>query len=250
MRAVFIQKPLELRVEVPGDQIIQGSAVPCTLSVKNHGDSPFSCHDLTLRLALADLKKIKAKAADACVTLGEAQLDREITIAPGASVSFSWEFAGDRNAPITDKSQSPYLVFGTATEGAVLGQQPITVVMHPHYRALFDTLETVFSFINKGESWKDGRTSVKYKAPDIRKLSLVEEMTVSARFVDDSLEVLYAFKIKKFEAGAQSLNVKRGKAELTQVWTPSQYLFGDGFIRQEFLDRSIEEALSTVATGF
>jgi hypothetical protein len=250
MRGIYIQKPLEFRVEVPGDRIAQGSPVTCTLSVKNHGETPFSCHDLVLRLALADLKKIKSKAPDARAMLGEAQLERGATIAPGESVSFSWEFLGDKNFPISDKSQSPYLIFGNATEGAALGQQPISVVMHPHYRALFDTFETVFSFINKGESWKDGRTSVKYKAPDIRKLSLVDEMAVSVRFVDDSLEVFYSFKVKKFEAGAQSLNVKRGKAEVTQVWPPSQYLFGDGFIRQEFVDRSIEEALSTVATGF
>jgi hypothetical protein len=121
--------------------------------------------------------------------------------------------------------------------------------MHPHYKAIFDTFETVFSFINKGASWKGGYTSVKYKAPDIRKLSLVEEMSVGVRFVDESLEVIYTFKIKKFEAGAQSLNVTKGKAEVVQTWAPSEYLFGGGFIRQEFVDKKIEEALSVVSTG-
>ena len=75
-------------------------------------------------------------------------------------------------------------------------------------------------------------------------------MNVGVRFVDESLEVIYTFKIKKFETGAQSLNVTKGKAEVDQTWAPSEYLFGGGFICQEFVDKKIEEALSVVATGF
>lgn len=250
MRGVFIQKPLEFRLEVPLETATQGEKVPCTVTVKNHGADPAPLSHLSLELALGNVKKVKAKADDAFSTIAKASCDRSTTVEPGGQASFQWNFALDSNAPISDKSQTPYVLYGNAESPALLGQQPLTVTIHPHYKAIFDTFETVFSFINKGESWKDGYTSVKYKAPDLRKFSLVEEFSASVRFVDSALEVLYVFKVKKFDATAQALATKKGKAEVVQTWTPEQYLFGEGFIRQEFVEKSIEEALSVVATGF
>ena len=250
MRGVFIQKPLEFRLEVPLDAAIQGEKVPCTVTVTNHGSVPIPLSQISLTLAVGALKKVKAKADDAFEVLSEGNFDRSTTLAPGSQSTFVHDFALDRNAPISDRSQTPYLLYGNADQDAFLGQQPLTVKMHPHYKAIFDTFETVFSFINKGESWKDGYTSVKYKASDLRKFSLVEEFTASVRFVDSALEVLYVFKVKKFDATAQGLAATKGKAEVAQTWTPEQYLFGEGFIRQEFIEKSIDEALSVVATGF
>lgn len=250
MRGVFIQKPLEFRLEVPIETATQGEGVPCAITVKNHGNEPAPLKELSLRLALGNLKKIKAKAEDAFEVVASAELERSICVEPGGQTSVSWDFALDRNAPVSDKSQSLYLLYGNADSSALLGQLPLTVRMHPHYRAIFDTCETVFSFINKGESWKDGYTTVKYKAPDLRKFTLVDEITIGVRFVDDSLELLYSFKIKKLEATAHSLNFKKGKAEVVQTWTPQQYIFGGGFIRQEFIEASLDEAFSVVATGF
>lgn len=250
MRGVFIQKPLEFRLEVPLETAMQGEKVPCAVAVKNHGADAVPLSQISLQLALGNLKKVKAKAEDAFEVISKAEFDTGVSIAPGAQVSFNWDFTLDRNAPISEKNQTPYLLYGNSDQSALLGQLPLTVKMHPHFKAIFDTFETVFSFINKGESWKGGYTSVKYKAPDIRKLSLVDEMNVSVRFVDDSIEVLYAFKIKKLEATSTNLNFKKGKAEVAQTWAPEQYLFGGGFIRQEFVEKSIDDALSVVATGF
>jgi hypothetical protein len=249
MRGVLIQKLLEFRLEVPLEVATQGEKVPCTVTVKNHGGEPVSLPHISLELALGDLKKVKAKSGDAFTLISAADFDRSTSLGSGAQAVFTHEFILDRNAPISNKAATPYLLYGDAEERTMLGQLPLTVTMHPYLRSVFDTFETVFSFINKGESWKDGYTSVKFKAPDLRKLSLVEEMSVGARFVDESLEVIYAFRIKKFEAGAQSLNVKKGKAEVVQHWASSDYLFGGNFIRQEFVEKMIEEALAVVSTG-
>ena len=205
---------------------------------------------LSLELALGVLKKVKAKDEGAFEPLVQAQLDRSVVVSPGMPVAVSWEFELDRNAPISDKNQTPFLLYGNSEQRTLLGNLPLTVKMHPHVRAICDTCETVLSLINKGESWKDGYTLVKYKAPDLRKFSLVDEIVVGVRFVDDALEVLYTFKVKKIDATAQSLNFKKGKAEVAQTWTPQDYLFGGGFIRQEFVDKMLDEAFAVVATGF
>ncbi len=201
MRSVFIQKPLEFRLEVPLETAVQGQPVPCTLTVKNHGAEPAPLPQLSLVLGLGVLKKVKAKAEDAFEILDRARLDRAQVVVPGGQIVSSWEFTLDRNAPISDKNQNGY-------------------------------------------------TIVKYKAPDLRKFSLVEEILIAVRSVEDALEVVYTFKVKKIDATATTLNFKKGKAEVTQTWMPQDYLFGGGFIRQEFVERMLDEAFSVVATGF
>ena len=250
MRGVFIQKPLEFRLEVPIEFATQGDTVPVSLTVKNHGSESVALSALSLELALGNLKKVKAKADDAFEELVQSELDQTSVISPGSESSFSWSFALDRNSPISDKNQAPYFLYGNSVVRSHIGQLPLTVKMHPHYKAIFDTCETVFSLINKGESWKGGYTGVKYKAPDLRKFSLVDEIVIGVRFVEDSLELVYSFKIKKLEATSTNLNFKKGKAEVVQTWRPQDYLFGGGFIRQEFVEKMLEEALSVVATGF
>jgi hypothetical protein len=250
MRSVYIQKSLEFRLEVPLEVATQGEAVPCALTVKNHGSEPAPLSQFSLQLALGILKKVKAKAEDAFQILEQGELDRTQIVPPGGQVVSSWQFMLDRNAPLTEKNQTPFLLYGNGQESSTLGQIPLTVTMHAHIRAIFDTCETVFSLINKGESWKDGYTFVKYKAPDLRKFSLVEEILIGVRFVDDALELVYTFKVKKLDATAHSLNFKKGKAEVSQTWTSQDYLFGGGFIRQEFVEKMLDEAFSVVATGF
>ena len=250
MRGVSIQKPLEFRLEVPIETATQGDVVPCAMSVKNQGSEPVTLFEFTLQLALGNLKKVKAKGDDAFELLDRAELNRSLTVAPGEQLSVSWDFKLNKNSPLSDKNQTPYLLYGNGESSALLGQLPLTVKMHPHYRAVFDTCETVLSLINKGETWKDGFTTVKYKAPDLRKFSLVDEILVSVRFVENSLEVIYQFKVKKLEATATSMNFKKGKAEVAQTWTAEEYLFGGGFVRQEFVEKMLEEAMAVVTTGF
>jgi len=115
---------------------------------------------------------------------------------------------------------------------------------------IFDTMTTVFNFLNKGESHKNGRTTAKLKAPDSRRLSLVDELALSAWFDDaDALMLHFHFSVKKFEHSASSVNVKKGKVEASLKLEPTEYLFGGGFIRQEFVEARIENALSEVSSG-
>jgi hypothetical protein len=251
MRSIFIQKPLEFRLEVPIEFGGQGDPAPCTLSVRNHSEERVPLSELSLQLALGDLKKVKAKDAQAFRVLATAELDRSAVLMPNASLSVVWDLVLDINAPITDKAQSLFFLYGNSSSTSLLGQLPLTVKMHPHLRAIFDTCETVFGLSNRGESWRDGFTTVKFQAPDLRKFSLVDEISIGARFVDGgAVELIYNFKVKKIAATAHSLNFKKGRVEVAQTWRSEEYLFGGGFIRQDFIDKSLEEAFSAVATGF
>ncbi len=250
MRSIFIQPPLELRLEVPGDSFMQGQEVPCTFSVKNHGSSPVLLERPTLLLSLGQFKKVKAKDQNAFETLTVGEVERGSEVPAGGELSFRHRFTLDRNSPITDKSVSPFILFGVSSDPATLGQLLLTVAPHPEIRSVFDSLTTVFSFVNKGETWKAGETIAKLKAPDAKRFSMLEELNLSCKFDGDALLLTYSFTVKKFENVMVKVAVKRGKAEVSQRWERSDYIFGDGFVRQEFVEKMVDQALSVVASGF
>lgn len=250
MRSILIQSPLEFRLEVVGDEFSQGSAVPCTLTIKNHSPLEVTVTAPALRLVLGNLKKAKAKDSRAFQALATTELERGIEVAPGSEISLNHTFPLDTNFPISDKSQSPFLLFGNEADALALGQALLTVSPHPTVRSVFDSLTTVFSFVNKGETWKAGETTVKLKAPDAKRFSMLEELNLSCKFDGDALLLTYSFTVKKFENVMVKVAVKRGKAEVSQRWERSDYIFGDGFVRQEFVEKMVDEALSVVASGF
>jgi hypothetical protein len=248
MRGITIQPPLEFRLEVTGDSFEQGARVPCSLTVKNHGDTVVTLAAPALVLTEANLKKVKAKDEGAFETVASAELEKGVEVSAKSEVRFEHTFELDKNVAITDKSQSPYLLYGNGSSPASLGQVLLTVTPHAHFRSIFDSLTTVFSFVNKGETSKGGWTTVKLKAPDARKFSMVEELNLSCRFDGDVLDVRYLFSVKTFEGVAVMMEVRKGKNEVLQHWQPSDYLFGGGFIRQEYVEQAVDEALSTVTT--
>lgn len=249
MRGLFLKESLEFRLEVPGDIFTQQSQVACTLFIKNRGSSDVRVDTPTIHLTLGHLKKIKSKDESAFEILQSAELERGIEVQPGTEVSLPHTFSLDANFPITDKQQSPYLLYGDSTPLGALGHLLLTVHPHPHIRALFDTLTTAFSFINKGETSKNGWTSVKLKPPESRKMSFVEELNLSARFVQDSLELEYLFTIKKFDTSMTTVDVKKSKTKVAQALPASEYLFGGNFLCQEYIEQQIELALNEVSSN-
>ena len=249
MRGIFLQHPLEYRLDVPGNSFTQGAQAPCSLTIKNHSEAAVTITPPTITLSLGNLKKIKARADDAFESIEMAQLSCDTTVAQRGEISAPCTFSLDRNAPISDKNQSLYLLYGSNSDTQSLGQLLLTVHPHPHVRTIFDTMTTVFNFINKGESSKGVLTTAKLKAPDSRRFSFVEELNLSASFVADALELNFLFTVKKFDHGTAKVGVKKAKTEVRKTLPANEYLFGGGFVRQEYIEQAIESALSEVSSG-
>lgn len=249
MRGLFIQRSLEFRLDVQGDTFEQGQPVACTLKVVNRGPTAVTLISPTLSLALGDLKAVKAKDPVAFEPIEQAELERDVELAPGAELAMQHTFNLGVNAPIAEKSRSPYLLYGDSDDVTALGQLPLAVTPHKYLRTIFDTLTTVFSFIPKGESSKNGWTTVALKPPDSRSMSFVDQLALSARFVNEDLEVSFLFSVKKLDASQTKVGVKKAKTEVTQTWKRADLLFGGEFIRQEFVEARVQEALNEVSSG-
>ncbi len=249
MRGLFLQNSTEVRLDVQGDSFEQGQAVPCTLTLTNRGSQAVTLAAPTLRLALGDAKLVKAKDPAAFLAISSAELARGLELLPGRAEALSHSFQLDINAPISEKAKSPFLLYGESNEVSSLGQLPLTVVPHKHLRAIFDTFTTVFGFVTKGESSKNGWTSVKLKPPESRAMSFVDEVNLSARFNDDELQLSFLFSVKKLDASQATVGVRKAKTEVSQRWPRANLLFGGDFVRQEFVEEKIRDALAEVSSG-
>lgn len=249
MRGLFIQHQLEFLVEAQGEGWHQEDRLSCALSVKNRGASPQPLADPGLYLALGDIKKIKQKDPAALKVVAAAELQAPAELAPGTQVKCPWEFVIDKNAAITDKGQSLYLVFGSGQSLETMGQLPVTVQPHPHIQVLLRILETTFRFVVKGQKSSKGRVQVKLKPSTAKRFTTVDDLVLSCWFEGEELVLHYLFHIKKFEATAATIGVAKKQREFDQRLTVSQYLFPGGAVNHEPLEAAVSEALKEIESG-
>jgi hypothetical protein len=86
----------------------------------------------------------------------------------------------------------------------------------------------------------------KFKPPSGMSYPTLEQLTLGASFEKDSLLLRYMFKVKKLEATATTLGLKKGKSSLEQTIPCSDYLFPGGLMNHDPLESKLEEALSKV----
>lgn len=248
MRGVFIHQQLEYRVEMPKDGAVQGDTLPTTFSVKSHSAAPQTLDKLILELTFGDLKKLKAGEGK-YDTISAATVDAPWTIAPGEQKSVTWSFALDRNSPISSKSDSPFFRFGA--EPGICTQVPVSVLSHPHVRAIYEILETSFQFILQGEKWSKGWVEAKFKPSSSKRFSMVNGLTLGSRFVEQGLELKFKFAVKKFEgADANAVKIGKGATDVIKRLEESEYLLSGGFINHTAIEKTLAEALEVVASGF
>jgi hypothetical protein len=246
MKATFIHEQIEYRLEVEGDEKIQGDSLKGVFVLKNHNGTHRTIAAPYVHLAIGEIKKVKERAADAFEVTSSAGDMRGVEIPPEGETRFPFAFQLERNATITDKAQSVFLLFGSE-EGAT-GELRVTVRMHPHIRALVELLESSHQFVYKGEKSSNGWVRVKLKPPSARRMSLVNELTLSARFDGDALELEYLFAVKRLDASVSSLAMKRAKEVVLQRFDPSEYLVGGQYLDHQFLVEKAGAAIATVAS--
>ncbi len=246
MKGIFIHDQIEFRLEVAGDEFHQGDTLECSISAKNHSTSTRNVPAMRLELVRADLPKIKQKAENAFETIASAGIPAPGDLAPQEVKNYSWSFPLEKNAPISDKSRSLCLIFGIPDATEYL---PARILPHRHFRQIFLIMESAFQFVLKGQKSTDGWITGKLRPPSSRRLSLVEELLLSLRFEGNALAVKYIFKVKKFEATAATVGIKKGRNEVNQLLEESEYMLSREHINHDALQTRIEEALSTVATA-
>src|SRR5690606_3494531 len=130
-------------LEIPGEAWSQGDALKGQLSVKNHGQEKIDLDSYGVALALGNMKKVKARDEKG-LDVSESKLFEGVSVAAGQSVQLEFHFSLLSNGPITDKTNSPYLVYGDLQKKE--GHLQLTVEPSKTFKPLLDVLDVFFRF--------------------------------------------------------------------------------------------------------
>lgn len=241
MKGTYFQKPLEFRLEVEGESWSQGDPVQGTLIIKNHGPEAIATDDMRVQLAYGELKKVRAKDASTFEIMATSEVGGG-KVEPQKELRHSWRFETDRNAPITDKTDSLFLLYGQGTPEK-LGQLQLIFNPYSLIQEFVERLKLTYRFVVKSQKSNKGWVEVKFAAPAAKAFATLEGLILNFRFDGEALEVRYQFQIKKIEATAASMDMKKEKKQVTQRLEKNHYLTPSGRVNHDQLEASIREAV-------
>lgn len=244
MKGTFFSKPLECGLRVEGESWRQGEPIAGTLVVKNHGAAAVP-ESFQVQLAKGRIKKVHQKVSGAFKILATSQAPAT-ELAPGGEMSHEWKFESDRNVPITDNSESLFLLYGQVTEPEKMGHLQVTVKPAPVIEAFLSAFQSSCRFVVKG--LKAGKKGVEAKLapPDSQTFMMLDYMVVSFRFEGETLHVDYVFNVKDVRASSSAVEVKKKKKEFEQVLAPGEYRLSSGHFNTHRLDAAATEAVKQV----
>jgi len=244
MKGVFIHEQLEYRIEVPLDDVSQGDGFVCTFTIKNHTAAPKKLDGLQLALACGDSKMRFGEKGSPAI-LRSAPLGPAWELAEQQQHSMSWPVTLDRNCVISEKSQTLFMSYGRIS--GMLNTLALTVKPHVYLRSIVEILESSFQFVPKAQRSVGGWVETKLKPPSARRLSLVNELLLGFRFEEDGIALRFRFTVKKFDTSANTMKVGKGVSEV-EIKLAESALVRFGAIDHALVEKTIEEALQTVAT--
>jgi hypothetical protein len=230
MKGVFFQKPLEFSLNINGESWKQGDEISGSLTVKSHS-AEAAPPSAQVHLAYGHLKKAHAKDP------------RAFEILASSTASPDWTFKTDRNAPITDSVHSLFILYGTGEDLSKFGH--LQLVVHPYWviQEFLKELEVGFRFVLKNMKSNKGLLEAKIAPPTSRSFAAVEQAVLSFRFKDEWLEVEATFDVKKIEASAASVDMKKEKKAFQKSYSSADYLTPSGRFNHERMEVAIREIL-------
>jgi hypothetical protein len=233
MKGLFFQKPLEFSLNVNGESWKQGDEISGSLNVKSHAPGT-EISAAQVHLAYGHLKKAHAKDPAA------------FTVLESATASPEWKFQTDRNAPITDSTHSLFLLYGAGEDLSKYGH--IQLIMKPYWviEDFLKELQVGFRFVIKTMKSSKGVLDVKVAPPDSRSFAALEQAFLSFYFEGDILNVEARFDVKKIEATAASVDMKKEKKAFQKSFSALDYLTSSGRFNHVRMEAAIREILEIV----
>lgn len=222
MRGLYFAKPLEYRLEVPGNEFVQGTPLRGTLIVTNRDTKALSGLSLNVGLAYGVVKTLKAEGASALRILERTTLAEDFALNPGEERRAEWELPLHPMAPIQSKEASPFLLYGGNLEAPESrGQIDLPVQLAPPLRAFLTTLENHFAFELRGCHCEDGILEGRFKPP--ASYPTLEELTVLIGLEPESVRIEFQGRGKGFKLGAEGGLQTKKRAGVRSVPT-AQFL--------------------------
>ena len=252
MKATFFQQSLEYKLEVSGEQWTQGQALQGQLIIKNHQSHEVSLEGVGLYWALGNLKKVKGKAADAFQDMQSVSVGSQKTLDKSQATSpIPWELTLPLNGPITDNSQSPYLILKNG-QGEIIGHLQLQVQPHAVFEDFAQILVLNDRFVIKHRKNQKRQVEYKLAPPGGKKFSSIDHILLRFQIgsEDQDLKVAYEITTKEIDSDGNGMKVKKVKKKINQCLSSSDYRAFNGRLKPEKPQALIEETVGNYRERF
>lgn len=245
MRALFFARPLEYRLEVPGEEFIQGQGLAGTLCVTNRDSTPHKKLSLEIGLAYGVFKDIKESGNKALQILERARVADGFSLKPGEEKKADWELPLGNDAPTLSKEGGPFLVYGAdlSVVGA-RGQIDLPVELSPPASAFITTLENHFAFEARSRKCTGGVVEVRLKPP--ASYPALEELTVLMRIDEKTVKLELRGKSRGLKAGEPGTLISRKKSVKTSI-PLAKFGFGGALLNRALYRETVDTLLPQIA---
>lgn len=201
MKAMHFAKPLEYRVELPGDEFIQGVTLEGSLSVTNRDKVAIKGLKLEIGLAYGDFKEMKDSGAGVLSILQRIELAKGINLKPQEEKRVEFQLPLAPTTPIQSKTGGPFLLYGGNIETPqTRGHVDLPIELSPSFAGFLSTLENHFAFETKASESLEGVIEARLKPPG--SYPTLEELTVTFRPGSKDVEVEFYGKGRGLKRGA------------------------------------------------
>jgi hypothetical protein len=249
MKGTYFQKPLQYSLNVEGESWHQDQEITGQFSIRNMGAEPIELKVPRVILAYGDLNEVRKKSPDAFEAVTPIVNESSKKLDPQKEITFSWNVKLDRNAAVTDKSASLFLLYGADEAIEKLGHLQLIVNPEPVIGEFLKTWQIHFRFVLKTQKANKGLVEVKFAPPDGRAYAAIEQMLVQFRFEKENLEAKYVFSVNRIDAGPGSMALKKTKMEFKQTFQPMQYKTSSGRYHHEEMEKSAQTILDQLGLG-
>ena len=246
MKGTFFQKPLEFRLQVDGESWNQGNAISGTLVAKNHGNESVPMDHVRVALAHGLLRHVHAKDPDAFEILNTTSGQAGDKLEAQKEFTLPWKFQTERNTPITDNLSSLFLVYGKGEATEQLGQLQLKMIPDPVIEEFIQIFIISYRFVVKSRKHSKGTVEVKLAPPDAKAFASLEQLIVKFHFEGETVHLAYSFGVKKVEATAASVDMKKAKKEFEQEFKPLQYKTASGRFNHDAVEAEIRQVMAQV----
>lgn len=233
MKGTFFLNSIEYRIEVEGESWDQGDLISGKLSARSHSNNN-EVGSLKIALAVGNEKKVRSKDSDAFEEVGKIILE---------NAENTWEFRTPIDVAVTDKSLSPYLLYGPDS-GSEMGQLRLDFRPVKPIQAFLGAFQSGAQFVIKSQKSKLKRVETKLLPPSGKAFSFVESVLVSMSCnLGKDLDIRYVFTVKTIDIQASKAGFKKEKKTFEQQILRSEYEKFD-LIKTEVFESRIQEILT------
>ncbi|MBS1958073.1 MAG: hypothetical protein JST80_01245 [Bdellovibrionales bacterium] len=229
MKGTTFQNGVEYKVTIEGESWQQGQSIQGQLQTIIRNTPAGSAADaVTPRVVLAESteRKIKSKSAEAFSIIEEASSDASVsTTADGPTLV--WKFTVPRQARITDKAGSLFLLYGFGDDLFTYGQLKLNILPHHYLQDIIEMMRTEFRFaLKKTTAGRNGWIDTELDPPDSKDWAqldhLVIELKLEGEGKDTSIEAKFQFHRAEVDGMKAGLSTKLTKREVTRSWPRSE----------------------------